>query len=180
MAFVIVDGTGTYSAEGVTFKPGATRCDDQAILDAVSRERLDWVYVQSDRSALKVEPPKSEPVEAPDEPYDTWKGRDGKWYFTTPAGESGGAKQSEPYDEELIAKAAAELAQEEAGKVPLATDLEHGPQTGELTKDEAEATEFECKEAGCDKVFTDSGARENHERIQKHGAHRPPEGAPER
>lgn len=176
MAFVIVDGTGTYTVNGVTFSAGSTSCDDPEILDAITRERLDWVYVQSDRSVVEVVASDPEEDDVPDEPYDTWKGRDGKWYFTTPVGESGGVKQSEPYDEELIAEAAAELAKEEAGKVPLSTDVDpNAPLSGELTTDEAEATEFPCKDDGCEKVFDDSGARENHERIQKHGAHGPKE-----
>jgi hypothetical protein len=173
MAFVIVDGTGTYSVDGVTFSAGSTKCDDPAILDAISRDRLDWVYVQLDRSTTKVAPPAVEEEQVPEEPYDTWQGRDGKWYFTTPVGDGAAVKQSDPYDEEQIAQAAAELAKEEAGKVPLSTDTDPNSQTGKLTKEEAEATEFPCKEDGCDKVFGDSGARENHERIQKHGTHGP-------
>jgi hypothetical protein len=174
VAFVIVDGTGTYSVNGVTFKAGSTKCDDPAVLDAISRDRLDWVYVQLDRSTEKVEVPAVEDEQVPEEPYDTWRGRDGKWYFTTPTGDGVGTHQSDPYDEEQIAQAAAELAREEAGKVPLSTDTDaDAPLSGKLTKEEAEATEFPCKEDGCDKVFGDSGARENHERIQKHGAHRP-------
>jgi hypothetical protein len=173
MPFVIVDGTGTYTVDGVTFSSGATRCDDPATLDAVKRAGLDWVYVQEDRSTQAVEPPEPEVEEAAEEPFDTWKGRDGKWYFTAPVGESGGVRQSEPYDEEQIAQAAAELAREEAGKVPLSAEAAVESQTGQLTKAEAEATEFPCKEDGCEKVFPDSGARENHERVQKHGAHAP-------
>lgn len=174
MAFVIVDGTGTYSVDGVTFAAGSTRCDDPAVLDAVRREGLEWVYVQEDRSVQRVEAPLPEVEDAPDEPFDTWRGRDGKWYFTDPGLTGAAAEQRGPYDEEEVARAQAELAREEAGKVPLSTETDpEAPLSGELTKDEAEATEFPCKEDGCDKVFTDSGARENHERIQKHGAHRP-------
>ena len=170
MAFVIVDGAGTFWVGEHKFNPGANECSDPEVLEAVDREGLDWVYTQKDRSTRTVEP---EPVSVvvPEVIYEAWQGRDGKWYFLAPVGEGKEPQQSEPYDTEADVYDAVKLAKEEAEKVPLAGDVKAGPESGELTKDEFKQSDFPCKEDGCDKVFKDSGARTNHERLQKHGAH---------
>lgn len=167
MAYVILEGTGTYQVYDYKFVAGANECDDERVLEAVKAEGLDWLTVQDDRKPVRDEAPAApEPEPTPPAPYDTFQGRDGKWYFLKPAGEGSTTEQDGPFDtEEDVDKAVfdAKAADEE---IPLAGTVEEKHETGVLQKEDLEPKDYPCEVEGCTRVFKSSGARTNHERLK--------------
>jgi hypothetical protein len=162
--FVIIEGQGTYRSHGWLFKTGATEVpDDHPVIAAIQERAPGWVILSETRDLEQPAPP---PVVEPDrEPYETFAGRDEKWYFV-------GAKgQSEPYDSEDEAAAAAQTAKEELNKVPLASEYNQvGPEAGPMTTEDFAVLGGQpvaCRQPGCDHApFRNTGARANHERVK--------------
>jgi hypothetical protein len=165
MSFVIVDGTGTYRVGKVTLKPGANEVEDEEVLEMIRKNSPNWVTIQEDRTP---KPPEPEPVvEVPREPYETFKGRDGKWYFLSRPSEGRAGKQSDAFETEEQARAAADAARDEADKlIPLAQEHTAPAARGTMTKADLR-DDFACRD--CGRAFRDAGARDNHERIMHPG-----------
>jgi len=165
--FVIFDGTGSRRIKDVLIRPGANKVDDQEVLDRVRELDKPWLRVEESRDQEKpAPPPEPEPeLEAPEEPYERFQGRDGLWYYLRPSGAGQPASQSDGYESEEDAEAAIEADREEAERVASADDVDGAPEAGPLLPSELTESEFECRDPDCTKTFKSTGARRNHERI---------------
>jgi len=163
MAFVIVDGQGTYSVLGRRFKPGANPVpDDDPALDYIKENAPKWVTVQEDRKAEAPPEPAPEPKPAPPAKLEPYQSReDDKWYFIHHI--SGQPKG--PWETEADA---ARAAQEEETSIPLAQDLakKTGGDGGTFTTQDLPENNqgYACPD--CGKELKSSAGRDNHRRIK--------------
>lgn len=164
MAFVIIDGEGTYRVGRWLFKPGATEVPaDDPVLEFIRDRAPRWVTVQETREAPALPPepePEPEPKPAPLEPYQSRK--DDQWYFVHHI--SGLPKG--PFETQ---EAAAEASEVEAVSVPMAEDVAKtgGAGSGTLTLDEMPEQNkdgYGCPE--CGERYRTSAERDNHRRIR--------------
>lgn len=190
MAYVIVGGTGSYSTGRYKFKSGANPCDDEATLERIRKNSPKWVTVQETLEAPTPEKPKRKPrrkktnkaeKKATPDPYQKYRGRDGKWYYHSPSIEGSSFKQVGPFadekaaDESIIAakeaapkpKSEPEPTPEPVGEIPLAKDVakDKGAASGTFTSEDLQSESFTCHNEDCEKVFQTSGERANHERV---------------
>ena len=162
MPFVIVDGTGTYAPNARwTFRPGATEVPEgDPVLSLLRAKGPKWVTVQATRKPPEVKP-KPKEVKAP-RPWDTFQGRDKRWYFLSPSG-----RQSDPFDSESTAQAAAD---KEKMLIPLAEDMPKKKlPSGEdpLGRDAFKSEDVYCRHPDCDAgPFRNKGTETNHARIK--------------
>jgi hypothetical protein len=163
--WVIIDGEGSFRYGGSWFKPGATEIpDDHPIVERIEAGKApEWVILSDTRDLGQPEPPPPPPPDR--EQYEPFAGRDGKWYFYGPKGQSIG------YLDEDAALAGIEDAKEEAGKVPLAEEISRhtGPEPGTMTTEDFAAMSgapVACRQPGCDRTFRNTGGRANHERVR--------------
>lgn len=160
MPFVIVDGTGTYAPNRWwTFRPGATEVPEgDPVLAHLASAAPKWVTVQATREPPEVKP-KPKKVKAP-RPWDTFQGRDKRWYFLSPSG-----RQSDPFDSEDTARAAAD---KEKKLIPLAEDMPKKESSGDPFDMEALKTDkIFCRHPDCDAgPFRNKGTETNHARIK--------------
>lgn len=173
MPWVILDREGSLRIGDLKLKPGANEVDDPEVLEKVRGGRYKGVTVQETREQEPhdpgPDPDAAPPPEVPEEPYERFKGRDGRWYYHRPAGAGQPVVQSEGFDTEEQVDAAIQADQEEASRIAKAEDVDTSLEAGPLLPSELQDATFECRADGCKKEFRSTGARRNHERIFHRG-----------
>lgn len=165
MPYLVLDGTGTYMVKDVKLRPGANPIDDPEIIEWAKSDKCPpWITIQESREAPVTPTPAPEPPK-PKDPFMVYRGRDGKWFYLPPAAEGADAAQSDPFETEEEAQAAADAAREaEESKVPLAGTVPSPQESGgKIEVEDLKKTKFSCDE--CDKVCSNKSALINHKRI---------------
>lgn len=180
MPYVIIDRESGIRSRGHNLKPGANWVDDSetGLLDWLEKHSFKGVEIRQDRDQPKPDtPPEPEPEpEAPEEPYERFLARDGKWYYYRPAGAGRPMEQSEGFASTRAVEEAIEEDKAESERIALAEDVDTSVESGPLIPDELTDSTFECHDEDCTKEFKSTGARKNHERIfHRHLFRRPDE-----